>query len=264
MDFSTLTPSQAFERNAAARLATLVQKEKSMELAMQMTVASQNSDDSSYFQRLASKIVDNIEVELRNVHLRYEDKVSIPESPFACGITIDSFVISTTDHNWAGKFVARNAKNVIHKLAKVKNLGVYWNPLLPEDSMSSLSASDWKLAMNNIIFTDNRVSSSRLVKYILQPPNTFTLKLIHNATEGIVPKSIAVVDSSNLSLKLDKVQYHQAMKTKTCVDFLSRKQALIQHRPQSPVSKNPRAWWKYALILLTNNGDIFIDKVHIA
>ena len=213
VDLSHLSPTEAFQRNVAARVATLVQSEKSMELAMQMMSldSTKSGEDTSYFQRLTAKIVDNLEVELRNVHLRYEDTITIPDSPFACGVTLDAFTISTTDNNWMETFIARNTKNVIHKLAKVKNAGIYWNSLAPGETLSCLGISDWILAMKEFIFTSVAPSAStspsscpsrrEAVRYILQPPNTFTLKLLHNDSEGVVPKLVAVVDSSDLALR---------------------------------------------------------------
>ena len=261
VDLSNLSQAEAFERNVASRVATLVQSEKSMELAMQMSLESENSDDSSYFQRLTSKIVDNLEVELRNVQLRYEDDITIPDSPFVCGLTLDSFTISTTDHNWMETFIARSSKNVIHKLAKVKNAGIYWNSMNPSESLSALPIDEWIVAMKGFIYTPKHPVPAGRCRYILEPPNTLTLKLLHNDTDGVVPKLVAEVDSSNLRLRLDKVQYHQSMRTKTRFEFLTKKQHLLQYRPVYTVRANPRAWWKYALILLTNRGDILTDKV---
>lgn len=265
VDLSHLSQAEAFDRNVASRVATLVQAEKSMLLAMQMSQETEDSDDSSYFQRLTAKIVDNLEVELINVHLRYEDDITIPDSPFACGVTLDSFTISTTDSNWAETFIARNAKHVIHKLVKVKNAGVYWDSLTAAETLSSLPTEDCITRMKSFIYTPPHPSATLTTcppaRAVLQAPNTFTLQLTHNDSEGVVPKLSATVASSDLALKLDQVQYHQAMRTKTRFQFLAKKQQLLQFRPVCPVGGDPRAWWKYALILLINRGDVLADKV---
>lgn len=59
------------------------------------------------------------------------------------------------------------------------------------------------------------------------------------------------------------MQYHQAMRTKTRFAFLAKKQLLLQYRPVKAVrpGADARAWWKYALILLTNRGDVLANKV---
>jgi len=66
---------------------------------------------SSYAQRLTVKILDNLEVTISNVHIRYEDSLSSPGSTFAAGITLGSFSISTTDWNWNKAFLSRDQVN---------------------------------------------------------------------------------------------------------------------------------------------------------
>ena len=46
-------------------------------------------------QQWISKIVDNIEINLKNVHLRYEDLLSAPGVVFAVGLTLESFEVTT-------------------------------------------------------------------------------------------------------------------------------------------------------------------------
>lgn len=61
---------------------------------------NESEEAATYFQRLTAKIIDNLELKLQNVHLRYEDNVTIPETVFSIGLTLDSFTIVTTDANW--------------------------------------------------------------------------------------------------------------------------------------------------------------------
>jgi vacuolar protein sorting-associated protein 13A/C len=56
--------------------------------------------------RYVMRIVDNIEVEVKNVHIRYEDEVSgissepgIPSRTFAVGVTLDTVTIKTVNDN---------------------------------------------------------------------------------------------------------------------------------------------------------------------
>jgi hypothetical protein len=43
----------------------------------------------SLMTSLINKIVDNVQIVLNNVHIRYEDNISIPSMPFAFGITLE-------------------------------------------------------------------------------------------------------------------------------------------------------------------------------
>jgi hypothetical protein len=52
---------------------------------------------------LLDLIIDNIRLEVHNVHIRYEDIISHPEHPFAMGITLSRLVAEATDENWTAK-----------------------------------------------------------------------------------------------------------------------------------------------------------------
>ena len=46
------------------------------------------SSNSSYFGQIWNAIVDNIQIFIGDIHVRYEDQVSCPEKPFGLGFTI--------------------------------------------------------------------------------------------------------------------------------------------------------------------------------
>lgn len=50
-----------------------------------------------FSEHLISNIINNFQVVVQNVHIRYEDKVSIPEKPLAAGICISSITAETTN-----------------------------------------------------------------------------------------------------------------------------------------------------------------------
>lgn len=93
-----------------------------------MTRDESKEEKGSYWQRLTSTIVDNIEITLTNVHIRYEDTMTIPGSCFSFGLTLDTFTLTTRNKDWKETFIKKsNTKVAINKLANIKNFGVYWN-----------------------------------------------------------------------------------------------------------------------------------------
>ncbi|EAS01215.2 PH domain protein (macronuclear) [Tetrahymena thermophila SB210] len=82
---------------------------------------------SGYIERLAAVVVDNIEICIKNVHLRFESQNPV----YAWGITIGKIEAFTVNNEWKEKtFVDRmNAKDrdkPINKLVQIKNFGFYW------------------------------------------------------------------------------------------------------------------------------------------
>ena len=54
------------------------------------------------------KIGDNLDVTVRRVHVRYEDTASAFGRVFAFGVTLDEFIVRTTDRAWNVTFVTRD------------------------------------------------------------------------------------------------------------------------------------------------------------
>lgn len=51
----------------------------------------------NFFESLFTAIVNNIQIYVRNVHVRYEDSISSKDGPLACGLCLQSLSIETTN-----------------------------------------------------------------------------------------------------------------------------------------------------------------------
>ena len=112
------------------RVRVLAGKRERLKAAMDaVLLANQDSSSSdlketarqaSYIQQLTTKIVDNIEITLSNVHVRYEDSRTIPGKTFSAGITIESISLVTTDDSWVETFVdiIKSNNSSVHKLGR--------------------------------------------------------------------------------------------------------------------------------------------------
>ena len=89
---------------------------------------SQTSDANappSKLDQLVDRIVDNIEISLSNIYLRYEDPYSSPHSgKFVIGILLKDLVTFTTGPDWKDKRMVKG-EEVTHKLLKLTNLSVF-------------------------------------------------------------------------------------------------------------------------------------------
>ena len=45
-------------------------------------------------QKLLANIFKNLRVTVTDVHIRYEDKQTHPDSPFGAGVTLDRYLVS--------------------------------------------------------------------------------------------------------------------------------------------------------------------------
>ena len=98
-------------------------------------------DEDGFTSRLRNKIIDNLEFNIRNVHIRYEDRRG--QDPFCMGLTLESFKVQSTNQDWQASFVdlASEARRRLHdknkvllkllayKLFQFEYMSVYMDPL---------------------------------------------------------------------------------------------------------------------------------------
>ena len=207
---------------------------------------------ATYVQQWTSKILDNIEITLKNVHIRYEDTQTIPGSPFSAGITLNSFTLSTCDEKWQEKFVERDVMSSasIRKLAKLSNFGLYW--ATKSMVLKGFSFDEWSSRMKSLIYTSANPTENVHdgIQYILHPENTLLIKLIHDKQSSKCGAKFDLsVESTNFSLNFDRSQYLQIMRTIENVQLMTKKPAPLLSRPSERPTHSPaccREWWKYA------------------
>ena len=223
---------------------------------------SSKSESSSYFSRLVTKIVDNIEVTVCNLHLRFEDTLSAPGNMLSFGITLESFTISSTDENWNESFLRRDAKSTtysIHKLTSLTNITAYWDLNGPNLHQIPPGA-ELEAAMNNLVYK-NEHQNPPINNYIMGVPNAMVVKFVHNhGFSNDLPRVDVMVDCSSVRLAINYDYYEQFLriqKTLSEIDESRRRKIL---RPSGSVSEAPRAWWRYAFLCVTCKEEIMMTN----
>jgi len=60
----------------------------------------QDKVKDSFVEKLATQIIRNVQVNIKSIHIRYEDRVTFPNSPFSFGCTLYDLTSHSTDLNW--------------------------------------------------------------------------------------------------------------------------------------------------------------------
>jgi vacuolar protein sorting-associated protein 13A/C len=194
----------------------------------------------NFGQRMATNILANLQVEINNIHIRFEDgKAPIP---FAAGLTIENLRVQTTDEKW--KVTKVKPSGVSYKLTSVNNMAVYFN--IGEKPLRYNSLAEAYKLMEALIPTDlNAVKHDYIVKM-----ESLRVKatIDQDATAADdKPKIYATVVSDRIPIDLSKGQYDAAM-------FLTKKMTshttltkYLQHRPTDKTVKDaPKTWWQFA------------------
>lgn len=123
-------PNAAVRYNAAKHeLAELTAKRADLLKLEEMRDRDLKKDDpatnKTFTEKLVAQIINNVQIRIKNVHIRYEDK-STSSVPFALGVTLGSLSVHTTDADWRQTFLSEALKKV-YKLANLDGLAVYMN-----------------------------------------------------------------------------------------------------------------------------------------
>ena len=83
---------------------------------------SEVSTESGFLRSLVSRLVDNVQIEIKNVYLRFEDSINYSE-PFAMGLVLSEATIYTCNELWEPNFQTNTSE--CFKLIQVENLTVF-------------------------------------------------------------------------------------------------------------------------------------------
>ena len=84
-------------------------------------------NQNNFWDGILLKILDNLQVRFKNVHIRIEAPIN---SHISLGVSLEEMFVVNTNEEWEEEFIDRNVnKNLnIFKLLKISNFGIYLNP----------------------------------------------------------------------------------------------------------------------------------------
>eukprot|EP00794_Sanderia_malayensis_P015967 gene15967-17573_t len=204
---------------------------------------AKETEQDSFAEKLATQVVKNLQIRIKNIHIRYEDKITTPGFPFSIGVTLDGLSALTTDSNFVPKII-KESITVIHKLVKLDNLAIYWNT---NEKFKEYSRTEWLEFIESGIARKSYVPG---MKHILQPINAST-KLKLNTKPGTdmnIPQVFLSLLMEELAICLSKTQYHSAMEIVESFEMMKRNEPFRKYRPDTPLKEAIRPWWNYAII----------------
>ncbi|XP_034027547.1 LOW QUALITY PROTEIN: vacuolar protein sorting-associated protein 13D [Thalassophryne amazonica] len=183
---------------------------------------------------LVTRIVENIELKIQDVHLRFEDDFSNPEKPFSFGVCI-------------GKVSAQNPNNesvqklLRQKQIEIESFSVYWDTVC--EIVGSLPAH---------LIQDTMTQSMQSPHQYIFEPVSASLSLRRNTSKEPLrsrhtPRIECQVQLDPMSFRLSQVQYQQIMAFLKELDRREREMRYRKWRPKVRVLGNCRQWWMFAI-----------------
>ncbi|ORX97315.1 hypothetical protein K493DRAFT_336590 [Basidiobolus meristosporus CBS 931.73] len=207
--------------------------------------AQEQSDakSASFVTQLATKIADNLQVSINNIHIRYEDKISNPEHPFSVGFTLHGLSAVSTDENWKEAFIDQQT-NTIHKLVKLSSMAVYWNT--EAISLAGKTYDEFVEHFTQMISSDkNRFKGHQ---FILKPVTGVGRIRVNKTFSTDVPKVAAGLLFEEFGFVFDDEQYRDMLLLANLFEYSMRQKKFQKYRPprHTSVKENPKAWLEYA------------------
>uniref|UniRef100_A0A183DUY2 VPS13 domain-containing protein n=1 Tax=Gongylonema pulchrum TaxID=637853 RepID=A0A183DUY2_9BILA len=202
----------------------------------------------SFVEKFAATVIKNLQVTIRNIHIRYEDKYSNRSRPFVVGATLEGINFKTTDENW-NETIHKEVVKVVYKLVSLNNLALYWNS---DSTLFSDLTDHAKILqeMNDSIVVGNKKPSG--YKYMLEPIN-MQAKLALNQkpeTDGsnwTIPKISLQLGLDILALAVGKYQYQDLLLLLEAQERFRTAAQYLKYRPNlNEYRGHYKEWWHFA------------------
>lgn len=88
------------------------------------------------------------QLNIQDVHIRYEDPISIPSKCVAFGATIESLVAQSCDLNWVPGIMQASKREESFKLLELQNFGLYWINLNENEMLSNFNVTQLSVCLH--------------------------------------------------------------------------------------------------------------------
>ena len=217
--------------------------------------------NQSFTATLVTAIVNNLQITIKNIHIRYEDTIADPGHPFTLGVTLRNFSAVSTDENWKPTFVQANSGTTF-KLATLDALAIYWDTdaaLLGSGKGSQADKEDQSLAGEELLAEFRKLivsgdnASLQEHQFMLKPVSGRAGLEIDNLGRTDRPKLKARLLFEELGFIIDEDQYRDALMLVDLFHYFIRHQEYKKFQPKSKPKDDPRTWFKFAGTAILNN-----------
>ncbi|VDK42182.1 unnamed protein product [Anisakis simplex] len=202
----------------------------------------------SFTEKLVAQVIKNLQISIRSIHIRYEDKFTNRHRPFVAGATLEGLEFKTTDANWI-ETIHKEAVQIVYKLISLNSLAVYWNP--DSKLISDLTdRAEIKRQMQDGIASGGKKPDD--YKYILEPI-TMQTKLSMNqkpetdGTDWKTPKIDLQLNMDTLGVCIGKFQYQDLLLFLEAQERFNIATKYLKYRP--PINEyhgHAKKWWHFA------------------
>lgn len=255
---TTITYNEEKEKQLKhdVKLATLQRLE---EARQKLREEEKGPQAEGFVEKLMVQAIRNIQVTIKDIHIRYEDCITKPGSPFAAGLTLHDLSMKSTDANWKECI---HQDKLIYKINSLDSLGIYWNPKATLFSQTDLSKEEIMETLQSFIASrDNRPAG---MHYVIGPIRSMAKLQVNPKPETdeakfSIPKVLLNFVMDELAIGLTRHQYSDLMALLDSMDRMRLSSMYRKYRPSvTGIKNNARHWWHYAYNCNLEN----IQRIH--
>jgi vacuolar protein sorting-associated protein 13A/C len=207
--------------------------------------------NQSFTDSLVSKIIDNLQITIKNIHIRYEDFGCYTKIPYAFGITLDELSAVSTDENWVANFI-QNVSNISRKLLLLKSLTIYMDSSMSHKSMISSDKDEMLVNLREYLISASNDTSGN-IEYLLQPVSgKGHLKLNKLGPTDDSPHYDIDLFFEQFRVNLNRLQYTSAIETTAQINYFRKTFEFKKNAPKATIEEEPRQWLQYAFQTVYN------------
>ncbi|KAL6856895.1 hypothetical protein ACP4OV_018277 [Aristida adscensionis] len=235
-------------RELAGKLAKL----NAIELAKFSRRVTDNQTGQSFLSYISAKILDSIQVSMRNVHIIYmdshNDQTLTKMGSFIFGLEFSSLSIQTDmqKQSFAMSFMARSRQDEVNKIIEISNVGIYCHQLQEQQDFRHVCA------LTETQFSSSLGNGHSRDDYLISP-FCVTVSVLANKAAKLdgAPQYNMNVELTALALSADKIQLQQILNLCDYFTICALRTKYGRYRPsQSSLSKRRKGWqkiwWQYA------------------
>eukprot|EP00057_Strongylocentrotus_purpuratus_P026580 XP_011681054.1 PREDICTED: vacuolar protein sorting-associated protein 13A-like [Strongylocentrotus purpuratus] len=235
------------EKARNAENASKQQKLSAIEVSKKATSdTSSKSHDLSFTEKLTAAIINNIQVNVSNVHIRYEDNSTYPGKPFAFGVALHRVSAQTTDEEWEPTQLDATA-TIMRKLLEAIGFSAYWNTSVEHPVSGYVRSGQWKEILKSSILSHQ--VKGQPFNFVVEPVTTtarLTFDKSDPPTDYTNPQIILDILTSALTISLTRPQYICIIDLAQSMQLLAVNERYRKYRPGVHVQGNTKKWWHYA------------------
>ncbi|KAI0977813.1 hypothetical protein GJ496_007977 [Pomphorhynchus laevis] len=228
------------------RRVEIMRKEQENMALQQKDNVDISKETNTFAERLQMHIVRNLDLTIKNIHIRMEDQSTKPNSPFTFGLTLSTIQLKTTDENWQPATLASDAP-FVNKLVEVVKFSLYWNS--SDKCLSQLPNDKIINELENLIPNDQTTTA---MDFILSPMSVDAkLKMDTKPKLKNFKEPMIILNTTLKTIRLNLItsQYFDMLDFMEAYEFRSKtfKYAPYRHWLEEGEASRSKRRWKFAI-----------------